>query len=337
MSGRVRARRGEETESVHRVSGVLVGPEEGAESGVGDPDRLAYWRSSMKPFQALPLAEDGAVEALGLSGPELALCCASHAGTPDHVGIVAGLLERLDLPEERLHCGPHPPFDDESARAILRDGGDYTRIHNNCSGKHAGMMALAIHHGWEVRGYAGFDHPVQQRIRRSLRRWLDVDPDGLRWAIDGCGVPTPYLSLRQMARAFSRLARAVGAGGPAAAVVGAMTAHPELVSGSGRPVTRVMRATGGRVLAKEGAEGVFCLAGLGEGWGLALKVEDGGGRAAAPAAVEALAVAGLLSEAEAGSLADLRRPVVENTRGEPVGLLSAEVRLGGAAVGGRRA
>ena len=325
MSGRVRVRRGEQTESIHRVSGVIVGLEPRSEASFGDPERLTFWRSSMKPFQALPLAEDGVVEALDLSRPELALCCASHAGTPRHVEVVTGLLERLGMAEDRLHCGPHPPFDDESARAVLREGAAFTRVHNNCSGKHAGMMALALHHGWEVGGYAEPEHPVQERIRRSLRAWLDVEPSGLSWGSDGCGVPTPYLSLRQMARAFARLGRAAPAGGAAGAVVGAMTAHPELVSGTGRPVTRLMEATGGRLLVKEGAEGVLCLAGIEDGWGMALKVEDGNGRAAVPAALEALARLGLLSADTAGEVEDLRRPTVENTRGEPVGRLVPEI------------
>lgn len=333
MSGGVRVVRGEETESVHRVSGVVVGASDGEESGFGDPSRLAYWRSSMKPFQALPLVEDGAASAFDVTAPELALCCASHVGSPSHVEGIAKLMDRLDLAEDRLHCGPHPPFDEAAARAAIREEGGFRRIHNNCSGKHAGMMALARHHGWPVEGYAAPDHPVQARIRRSLARWLDVDPEGLAWASDGCGVPTPRLSLRQMARAFSRLRRAVEAERAPAAVVGAMTAHPELVSGPGRPVTRLMEETGGRVIAKEGAEGVFCVAGR-EGWGLALKVEDGARRAATPAVVQVLARLELITEEEAATLDDLRAPAIENTRGEPVGRILPEVEPRPLAVSG---
>lgn len=335
MTGRVLVRRGDEVESVHRVSGVLVGLEEGTESSFGDPDRLAFWRSSMKPFQALPLVEDGAAEAFGVSEVELALCCASHVGSPAHVRIVAGLLDRLGLTPDRLHCGPHPPFDDESAREVVRRGESFTRLHNNCSGKHAGMLALALHHGWPLDGYAELDHPVQRRVRRSLARWLDVEPDGLGWGVDGCGVPTPYLTLRQMARAFARLVRAVGTSDAPTAVVGAMTAHPDLVSGEGRPVTRIMEAGGGRLLAKEGAEGVQCLAGLGEGWGLAVKVEDGARRAATPAALEALLRAGLLTAGERSALEDLREREIENTRGETVGRLVPDLRLRTTVVSGR--
>jgi L-asparaginase II len=287
--------------------------------------------------------EDGVTEALPLEPAELALCCASHAGSPDHVGAVADVLERIGVDEGQLRCGPHPPLDREEARALARSGGEVRPIHNNCSGKHAGMLALAVHHGWPTEGYTEQDHPVQRRIRRALGQWLDVDPDGLAWGVDGCGVPTPYLSLRQMARAFARLGRAAADGGwpgagagtdaggddhdragaagsrPAARVVAAMTGHPERVSGSGRPVTRIMEATGGRLLAKEGAEGVFCLAGPSEGWGLALKVSDGGRRATTPAALEILDELGFLGEGEAEALGDLRRPVIRNTRDVAVG------------------
>lgn len=313
--------RGGELESRHRVHGVVVGVEPGEEFRFGDPTLLTFWRSSMKPFQALPMAEDGVVEALEISDRELAVCCASHAGTPEHLELVTGLLARAGLDEEALECGPHRPFDGETARALLRAGESFTPLHNNCSGKHAGMLALAVHHGWPTRGYRTSDHPVQERIRAGLADWLDVDPEGLTWATDGCGVPTPCLSLRQMARAFARIGRAARAGPPdgASAVVGAMTRHPKLVSGEGRAVTRIMEATGGTVLAKEGAEGVFCLAGPEAGWGLAVKVADGGRRAGAPAALGILEALDLVPGEALEELDDLARPSLRNTLEEVVG------------------
>lgn len=315
--------RGGELESRHRVHGVAVGLEPGEEVRFGDPDLVACWRSSLKPFQALPLAEDGAVEALDMSARELAVCCASHVGTPAHLEVVEGLLARIGRDEGALECGPHRPFDGETARELLRRGEEFTRLHNNCSGKHAGMLALAVHHGWPPEGYRKPEHPVQRRIRSGLGDWLDVEPGKLAWVTDGCGVPTPCLSLRQMARAFARLGRAAASGDRpgAAAVVDAMTRHPELVSGDGRPVTRIMEASGGAVLAKEGAEAVFCLAGPGAGWGLAVKVADGSRRAATPAALAALDELGLAPPGGLGGLEDLRRPAIRNTRDEAVGEL----------------
>ena len=334
--GRVLVRRGGAVESVHRVHGVIVGVEPGEEVRYGDPTRLAYWRSSMKPFQALPVVEEGAAEALVPGEAELAVCCASHDGTPARLELVEAILERAGAEEEALACGPHAPYDGEAARAVLRAGRAYTRLHNNCSGKHAGMLALARHAGWPLDGYERPDHPVQQRIRRELDRWLDVDPGGLGWATDGCGVPTPLLSLRQMARAYARLGRAAADGEPGPArVVGAMTAHPEVVSGPGRPATRLMEATGGRLVAKEGAEGVFCLASPGDGWGMAVKVADGGRRAAGPAVVEGLAGGGLLAEAEIERLEDVRRPVLRNTREAAVGKIAPRMEGRRAATAGR--
>lgn len=321
--GAVDVTRGDELESRHRVHAVVVGLEPGEEVRFGDPDLAAYWRSSLKPFQALPLARDGVVEALGLGERELAVCCASHVGAPAHLEAVERLLSRIGRDAGALECGPHRPFDGDVAREVLRRGGEFTPLHNNCSGKHAGMMALAVHHGWPTQGYRRPDHPVQRRIRSGIAEWLDVDPDRLAWGTDGCGVPTPCLTLRQMARAYARLGRAAAAGDRpgAGAVVDAMTRHPKLVSGAGRPVTRIMEAADGAVLAKEGAEGVYCMAGPEEGWGLALKVADGARRAGTPAALAVLEDVGLPSSGGLDGLGDLRRPSIRNTRDETVGAI----------------
>jgi L-asparaginase II len=325
--GVVRVSRGEETESVHRVDAVLVGRTQGEEVRFGDPDRLAFWRSAFKPFQALPLVEDGVAEALGWGPRELALAAASHAGRPEHVELAASMLASAGLSAGDLECGTHVPYDAEAAEAVLRAGRGYGPLHNNCSGKHAGMLALAVHHGWPTRGYIEADHPVQARIRRGLERWLDVEPASLAWARDGCGVPTACLTLRQMARAYARLAQAATEGGGAPrCIVDAMTAHPELVSGPGRPVARLMRETGGRLLAKEGAEGVFCAAGVAEGWGVALKVADGAGRAAPPALVAILEALELASPAELDRLRDVGRPPIRNVAGVEVGRITARMR-----------
>lgn len=318
--------RGGAVESGHAVHAVVT-EAAGSETAAGDPSLGTFWRSAMKPFQALPLLEDGAVEALGITEEELALCCASHAGTDRHIERVASLLERAGLDEEALFCAPHPPFDGEAARAVLRGGGEFGRVHNNCSGKHAGMLALARHRGWPIEGYHRRTHPVQQRIRRALERWLDADPGRLPWARDGCGVPTPRLTLRAMAAAYARLGRASAEerDGPAAAVVGAMTAHPDLVSGGGRLATRVMEESGGRIVAKEGAEGVVCAAAPAEGWGLALKVEDGARRAVGPALVALMEEWELLTGSEVDGLSELGRPPVRDRQGEEVGVLEARL------------
>jgi L-asparaginase II len=318
----VRVDRGPEIESRHTVLAVVVGLSAGEEVQYGEPETLAYWRSSMKPFQALPLVEDGAAGRYGFGGSELAICCASHQGTPRHVECVTGMLDRIGMDESALACGPHAPFHEPSRQALLRLGTEPSRVHNNCSGKHTSMLAQALHHGWPTRGYDDPQHPLQARIRTELRRWLDVDPEKLVWSVDGCGVPTPFLSLRQMARAYARLVRSEDAA--PRAVVKAMTEHPEYVSGSGELSTELMRVTGGALLAKEGAEGVFCFAGVRDGWGGAVKVTDGSKRAVAPAVLELLASLHLIDGGALERLAGLREPEIRNTQGRGIGRLAAE-------------
>lgn len=329
----VRVVRGTEAESFHLAHGVVVGLRDGEEIQFGRPGTLTFWRSAFKPFQVLPVVEDGVAAAFGFEAADLALCCASHRGTAAHLKRVAAMLERLGLGEDALECGAQPPLDEEAALALARTGRGPGPLHNNCSGKHIGMLALALHHGWPTQGYVGPDHPVQVRIRRMLASWVDIPPRTLSWAGDGCGVPTPYLSLRQMGRAYARFGRS---GEPeVAAVVAAMTGHPELVSGLGGLSTEIMRATEGRILAKGGAEGVFCATAPGEGWGCALKVVDGGQRAVGPALLEMLIAAEVLRASEAERLEALRLPPVSDARGQVVGRLMAQASPRVATVAGR--
>jgi L-asparaginase II len=317
----VEVSRGRAVESTHRVRGVVCGE---TEVDLGDRLLLTYWRSAMKPFQALPLVEDGVDRAFGFGSEELALCCASHGGMRQHTERVAAMLRRLGLAEEHLHCGPHAPFDRDTSQMLSCAGRLPGRLHNNCSGKHAGMLALALHHEWPTDGYHGLAHPVQRRIRRGLAEWMDFEPEDHEWALDGCGVPTPRMPLREMARAYSRLVRRAREGAPGPrAVVSSMTEHPQLTSSPGRVPLQLMEASGGRLLAKEGAEGVLCVAAVDEDWGLALKVMDGTLRGVAPAAVELMVRADLLRSGELEALDDLRSPRIENTLGELVGRVTA--------------
>ena len=316
--------RGKAVESTHHVQGVVCSAVGDEELCAGDPEILTYWRSAMKPFQAMPLFEDGVVEAFGLEPEDIALICASHGGMRQHTERVATLLRRLGLNEDHLHCGPHPPFDWDTSRAMVCAGRLPGRMHNNCSGKHAGMLALATHNGWPIEGYARLDHPVQRRIQESLAEWMDHEPKDHHWALDGCGVPTLRMPLHEMARAYSRLVRQARAGHAAAAsVVSAMTKFPELTSSPGRVPLQIMLATKGRLLAKEGAEGVLCVAALDDDWGLAVKVEDGAIRAVGPATVRLMELAGVLQADERSALSEVSEVVIENTLGSEVGRVRA--------------
>lgn len=316
--------RGARVESRHRVHAAVRRADGGTLATFGDPAAASFWRSALKPFQALPVVQDGVAEAFGYGVEELAVTCASHGGRPEHVALVERILAAVGSSEDDLHCGPHPPYDDAAAMALHCAGHEPGRLHNNCSGKHASMLALALHRGWEPEGYWRFEHPVQARVRDLLPDYIDAAPADLPWETDGCGIPTVLVPLGRMALAYARLAAgAASAGSAPAAVVEAMTVHPDLTSSPGREPLRIMQATAGRLLAKEGAEGVLCIAAAGEDWGLALKVEDGSRRAVGPAAVALLGSCGLLEPAEAAALVDLAEPPILDTLGDPAGRIHA--------------
>lgn len=310
-------------ESSHLVYGIVH--ESGSprrRHAFGDPQLTAFWRSSMKPLQILPVVRDGVLGRLGLGAEALALACASHHGTPRHLEVVQSVIDAVRLTPEMFACGPHRPFDDGAARGMDREGRLPGRIHNNCSGQHAALLALCDARGWPLAGYHEPEHPLQRTIRRELSVWLGEDCERLPWGTDGCGLPTPALSLRDMARVFAEF----GASSEAAvrSVVTAMTTHPTLVSGPTALSANLMQASSGRILAKEGAEGVFCLASAEGAWGAAFKVLDGATRPLGPAVVHALATLSLLAAAEIEQLEGFAHPVVRNTSGKEVGVLSVE-------------
>ena len=246
--------------------------------------------------------------------------------------MVRDFLSKIGCGERDLLCGPHPPLSERVAQDYATRGVRVTAVYSNCSGKHAGMLALARHHGWPTEFYTRLEHPVQQRCLEEASRWTEVPKGEIRTAVDGCGVVCYGLPLRNMALAYARLAIAdfglriadsKGEGqirNPQSAIVQSMLRHPELIAGSGRPCTDLMRAHPGRVITKVGAEGVYCALLLRERLGVALKVQDGHGVAAALAIAAVLEELGLRPRPP--SLA--ARPNV-NTRGEIVG----ELRVNG--------
>lgn len=324
---RVEVTRGEWVESSHRVHVALVDASGDVRARAGEPERHIFARSAVKPVQALPLVDDGVVSALGLTEEELALCCASHNAEPRHVEMAASILRKAGLDESALACGPHPPYHEPTARAMMAAGREPGRIHNNCSGKHAGMLALARHHGWPTDGYERPDHPVQRRMLEEVARWTGVPASDVRQATDGCGVVTFGVPLRGLALAFARLGSQAGAEPWSAPgrIVAAMTAHPFFVAGTGRLCTELIGVADGRLVAKTGAEGVYVAGMPAEGLGLALKVEDGARRASEPALLAMLHALGVLSAADMAELEPFATPVVRNTRDEAVGAVQAHV------------
>jgi len=297
----------------------------------GQSDLCTFFRSSAKPFQAMPLVDDGVVERFGVPAVELALCCASHSGEPAHISGVQSLLARIGASEHDLECGAHAPYNSVAAAALAASGQSPRPIHNNCSGKHAGMLALAKHHGWPTEGYTEAQHPVQRRMLDEVVRWTGVPEADIETATDGCGVVCFALTIEAMARAYSALAEAARAGEPAQRIVQAMTEHPFAVAGTDRVCTRFVEAARGRAIAKVGAEGVYgaCVPEL--GLGIALKARDGAFRAAEAVLVRLMIALKILSQETSAQVFD---GVVRDTRGHAVGRIDVEVVLepAGAAV-----
>ena len=322
MSGTIVLRRGAVVESRHRVHVAVADPEGHLLAWAGDPGLVTHFRSAAKPLQALPLVEDGVVDAFGIPAEELALACASHNGEGGHVAGVRRLLERMGVAEEALELGPHLPMLEAAAHALLRSGGEALPVHNNCSGKHAGMLGLARYRGWPLEGYRLPDHPVQQRMTEEVVRWTGVAADQIRPGVDGCGVVCFGVPLAAMARSFAGVGRAAARGdeGPAR-VVEAMTAHPFQVAGTGRLCTELMEATEGAIFAKVGAEGIYAAGDRGGTLGVAIKVEDGSRRAVEVALVRVLEELGLLDDE---ALDSYRRRPVPNTLGEEAAFLGVD-------------
>ncbi|MGI8650946.1 MAG: asparaginase [Rubrobacter sp.] len=282
--------RGGLVESVHRGRYAVCDASGGVTHSVGDADALCFPRSALKPFQAMPLVLSGAADALGLTDPELAIACASHYGEEQHVRAVAALLEKAGLTENDLDNGAHPPAYAPAAEELVRRGEKPRKIHGNCSGKHAGMLAVCRHLGWDAKGYRDQHHPLQGWIKAIISEVCDTPEREMPTAGDGCGAPAFALPLRSLATGFARLATGDGlpedVGLAAKRIRDAMRAEPHLVAGTGNTDTRVMETS--NLVAKRGADGVWT-AGSESGWGLALKVTDGAERAVAPLVKDVLA------------------------------------------------
>jgi len=307
----VEVTRGPLVESVHRGSIAVADASGKIVFSLGDLETPVYPRSSLKPIQTLPLVESGAADAFGLSSEEIALACASHSGEPMHTTRVASWLARIGCGESDLACGAHPSRYEPVAEDMIRRGEKPTRIHNNCSGKHTGFLTVARHWDIATKGYEHHDHPVQSAIAKILADLAGVRGE-LPWGIDGCAAPNFALPLAAQARAFAQMAGPRGQ-----RIVRAMTAHPELVSGTDRVCAILMRSAKGRAAVKTGAEGFFAGIVPELGLGIALKIDDGAGRAADTVMAAMLDRFGLLGSDDAAQKI-LRAPVT-NTVGAVVG------------------
>lgn len=320
--------RGSAIESVHHVAACALDEKHRPVFALGEiDDAPVFLRSSAKPFIATAVLAAGARERFGLEPREIAVMAGSHSGQPFHVEAVRSILQKIGMPESALQCGPQTPYNSAAAQALESAGIAPSAIYNNCSGKHAGILALCKILGADPATYLDETNPAEERILDFCARVSGMRSEDLVVAVDGCGIPAYAVPLRNAALSFLRLAAPDGVRDEEIealrTVRDAMIAFPEYVSGTGEFDARLMQTAGGTLACKGGAEGVHGTAALPQRVGFVCKVIDGAARARTPAVLTVLRLLELLSEAQLTDLADLERPIVYNRAGRAVGELSA--------------
>ncbi len=309
-------------ESRHRGAVVAINAQGKAVLSLGDTNALVFPRSSLKPLQAIPLLESGAVERFAVTDQELALSCASHSGEQMHLQVLDQWMQRVGLSPSQLECGPSLPLDKDTAERLLRNGGAASRELHNCSGKHTGMLTLSAFLEQPLAGYSEYNHTTQQGWMAVLSELSGVNVFDMPWDKDGCGLPAVAMPLSAFARSFMPFIKPADAntkrGMAASRIVSAMRSHPQLVAGTKRCCTATMEGTDS-LMAKTGAEGVFIAVAVDAGITIALKVDDGATRAAEVMLGAALRHLGLLSAEQYSALSPWYSPPVLNSQLAVVG------------------
>lgn len=327
--------RGPLVESVHEGNVAVVNADGTLIAAGGDPTTRSFFRSSAKPFQAVPLITSGAADAFDFSTEELALACASHNSTERHQRVVASMLEKAELFESDLRCGFSPPLDEEEAARFTLGLIEPTQIRCECSGEHAGMLAACRHAEWPLDSYIEADHPLQQEVQSIIAGACGLAPSALKTASDGCTIPTFGAPVRAFAFAYAVLAdpegaQWIGESQCRAALLrlrGAMILHPELISGDGEVDTVIMLETEGRVIAKLGAEGLLCLAIPEHRLGVAISDAGGSDRSLGPAVIAVLEQLDLEGATTLDKLREKLCPPIQNNAGDAVGETRPALKL----------
>ncbi len=327
--------RGETVESIHRGHIVIVDGDGKTIFSVGNPETVTFWRSAAKSFQAIPFILSGAAERFGFHENEIALACASHSGEKIHTDLAAKMLAKAGLAESDLRCGCHLPFYEKRAQEMIRESESPTQLHNNCSGKHAAMLAFAKQIGADLKTYHRAENPVQRAILEMVARFTEIPEERIAIGVDGCNAPNFAVPLGSMARAFGKLIL------PPAdfddelreavrRIVTATLRHPELIGGTGRLDTMLMQAAPRQFISKVGADGVYSAGVLPStrwkrGLGIAFKIEDGDDfRARSAVSVELFRQLGIL---DAGALPELSPLPIRNRLGDQVGRVQAAFKI----------
>ncbi|MHA0857761.1 asparaginase [Paenibacillus sp. CMAA1364] len=326
MSQAIQVFRGEYVESAHHIHIAVVDHTGKLLYSYGDPNRLTFARSAMKPFQAVPLVETGTAKAFQYCCSDIALSCASHSGESIHREAVLDILDRIELAEDALQCGTHVPRDKASYIQLIQSGKELTPVYSNCSGKHVSMLATAVHRNEDIHTYPDIQHPIQQRILQVIAEVCCIAVEEIGLSVDGCGLPVHQIPLCNTALGFARLAQPNGTVSSTkaealATIRDAMIEHPEMVAGMKRFDMDVMRAFKGNLVTKVGAEGVQCLGIIDRGIGIAIKVEDGSDRASGVAAMEVLRQLGIGDNTTNELLKDYIEAPVLNARGIKIGVV----------------
>lgn len=330
--------RGETVESIHRGHLIVVDGDGETIAALGNPGTVTFWRSSAKLFQAIPFLTSGAAERFGFLENEIALVCGSHSGEKIHVEIVAKMLEKIGLSESDLRCGTQIPFNEKAAEQMIAAGEKPTQLHNNCSGKHAAMLAFARHAGADSATYERLENPIQQAILQTVSDFTGVAKDEIKLGIDGCAAPNFAVPIHSMARAFARLVFPPQSFGgelreACRRIVSAAISYPEMIGGTERLDTMIMQAMRGKIVSKIGAEGVYCAGVLPSprwkrGLGIAFKIEDGDDkRARAVVAIELFRQLEISDEKAAQTLNQFSPLEIKNRRGQTVGRVEPNFKI----------
>jgi L-asparaginase II len=316
----VETTRGGTTECLHFGAIAVTDTAGRVLASAGDPNWLTFTRSTLKALQALPFMEAGAAQRLGFAREDLAMLCASHSGEPMHVEQVEHMLDKAGLTYKRLQCGCHVPMFVELG--VAPAPATYDERHHNCSGKHSGFLAMCVHQGWPMDSYLEPDHPLQQAIRRDVARAVGLKPEQMKVGTDGCSAPNYAMPLANLARGYARLASGEADsefGASFAQLADAMTARPDLVSGTARNDKAFMQAGRGDWVTKIGADGVQAVASRSRGQAFAIKIADGSKVALHAATVAVLDQLGWMDDAQRLALKPWRAETIASIRGAAVG------------------
>lgn len=319
----VEVTRGEIVESVHRGIVAVVDNKGKVVFSLGNPEYLTFIRSAAKPMQAVPVVELGVSQDFGFSDQELAIITASHSGELEHQKTVLEILRKIGLKSNNLLCGTTKPLHKPTANQMFYESIKPGPIHCPCSGKHAGMLAIAVHKKLSIDDYYLLEHPVQQLMLKTMAQLAQMKEEDIKIGIDGCGVPVFGISVKAMALAYANFARPDNFNQQRQEAClklrMAMSKYPHLVAGSGRFTTILLEHLGNRLIAKDGTEGIFCVGLPDKGLGIAVKIADGGARALAPVVLRVLDQLGILTKEDKNALEGYYEPQIKNLRDEVIG------------------